>query len=347
MNWNDVIANLGSGNPEDILEQVARASGSPPIGKVSRELLIAWSRCSGGLRGGTFRCVGGGGFGLNGIYDQPFLSSVIGHRERAKEVINDLLENAPDAATAVFKKIYNLGSHAKSKIDALKGAGMPPQGKAMFAAVFSYGAALLELIPEHLSEKFRMPQFSPADSAPDASECPEFESTSGVEQEWKIKSLRECLQQTEFKSVAEISDFMDAVEYLHSRADSDKTTKGLGEWIKLETQLFGNPAIGLEKHEDYGLGFRTGSIDGADSDLLDISGLRYHDQLNRIFDRKNWQDVLNECTEAEYFEIGETEFGCTSEIEYWVYIPNPIAFAREIRELLLKHAIAEWRSDWH
>ena len=142
--WNDsVISMLNLENdPAKVLNLVASNGRIPPEGYVSRALIIAWARSS-PLSGGSFKTSNEWGYGMNGRYEEPFLSFVLGRDDRKERVLKELKLNAPEKYLLVVAKLNLVVISAKKSRAKIRGMAMPSMGKGMLNAMYLYGEELL------------------------------------------------------------------------------------------------------------------------------------------------------------------------------------------------------------
>ncbi len=68
----------------------------PPVGPITRDILLIWAGCRDGLRGGSFRFAEEGVFGVIGNHSEPFLSRVCGTKRATQfAVLLDLAVHEP------------------------------------------------------------------------------------------------------------------------------------------------------------------------------------------------------------------------------------------------------------
>lgn len=98
-------------DPACILNKVAMNGIMPPEGPTTRALMTAWTT-SGRLNGGKFKTDEFWGYGMNGLWDEPFLSVVLGSGMRKKCVLQDIKLNAPDIYDSVISKLLSVAKSA-------------------------------------------------------------------------------------------------------------------------------------------------------------------------------------------------------------------------------------------
>ena len=108
----------------------------PPVGPITRDILMIWAGCKGKLRGGSFRFQKGSGFGVRANRHEPFLSRVCGADRAAQfAVFLDLAKHEPAGAKAVFERIHELAANAAEEVPNIGRMAMPPLAKQMLLAM--------------------------------------------------------------------------------------------------------------------------------------------------------------------------------------------------------------------
>lgn len=105
----------------------------PPVGPITRDILMVWAGCRDKLRGGSFRCRDGGGFGVRANRHEPFLSRVCGaNRATQFAVFLDLAKHQPAGAKGVFERIHELAANAAEEVPNIGRMAMPAMAKQMY-----------------------------------------------------------------------------------------------------------------------------------------------------------------------------------------------------------------------
>ena len=334
-NWIITLNRLKlNGDVKAVLDEIAGKCTQPPIGPVTRQLLVAWASHGGNLSGGKFRTGECQGFNLGLSRDEPFLSVVLGRGDRPRQVIKDLVETDPVATRPIFEKLYRLSRDADAQLKNLKNAAMPTQSKIMMAEVYKYSMSLLELIPA---------QFRAIELTLDKPTIPDRNHTSISE-----PSHDEIRNKINAESSWSSVDILHAVHLLHAKAsaEEDTVTRNRKSWLKLEAELFGDPKRFMRRKRNHGLGFSASLMDGPEVNYFDIAGLPCNDTLHdAVWGESNWQSLLDSCDEALLYETGTIdEIPGRSDVYYWISVDNPRRFARQLRELIISmacHAVPE------
>jgi hypothetical protein len=124
--------------PHDPLASVAidkvETSVAPPVGPVTRYLLIAWSLDERLLHELPSRFGNDSKYGFHAILNQPFLGRVCGRTaEKIRELLCDLAANDPDRAKSVLHRIIELADEARAAIPETKYLATSAMGKQMQA----------------------------------------------------------------------------------------------------------------------------------------------------------------------------------------------------------------------
>jgi hypothetical protein len=107
-----------------------------------------------------------------------------------------------------------------------------------------------------------------------------------------------------------------------------------GPFERLEIALFGNPEKKLEKRRRRGCGFDASMVDGPTRiSLEDIAGMEFTvEEHDAVWGATNWHELVDECHAAEVETEEEFEGGPgMSDVFYWVYVKDPVEFARQVR----------------
>lgn len=145
--WSKTLNALAEANdPTTQLNQIANEGAVPPVGNVTRLLLLSWIKAK-PLSGGKFKTSDVNGFGVSGNHEEPFLSIVLGRDERKLRVLEDIRCNDPESYQSLLSKLKLVADSAKKKRPEIKNMAMPSMGKSMLSALYSYGENLLTGIP--------------------------------------------------------------------------------------------------------------------------------------------------------------------------------------------------------
>ena len=125
----DIAANLA-------VDIAAEMPAQPPIGPITREMLLIWAGCKSRLSGGSFRFRDDSGFGVSANRSEPFLSRVCGaNRATQFAVLLDLAVHDPAGSTAVFERIHALAKNAAEEVPNIGRMAMPAVAKQMYQAM--------------------------------------------------------------------------------------------------------------------------------------------------------------------------------------------------------------------
>jgi hypothetical protein len=145
--WSKILSELAEAvDPTAQLNQIANDGAVPPVGNVTRLLLLSWIKAK-PLSGGKFKTSDVNGFGVSGNHEEPFLSIVLGRDERKLRVLEDIRCNDPESYSALLSKLKLVADSAKKKRPEIKNMAMPAIGKSMLSALYSYGENLLTGVP--------------------------------------------------------------------------------------------------------------------------------------------------------------------------------------------------------
>ena len=123
----------------------AEMPDQPPVGPITRGVLMVWAEFRGSLRGGTFRFRDDAGFGVSGNRSEPFLSRVCGaNRSTQFAALLDLAVHEPSASKAVFERIHALAEKAAEEVPNIGRMAMPAEAKQMHKAMCLYLIGLSE-----------------------------------------------------------------------------------------------------------------------------------------------------------------------------------------------------------
>ncbi len=141
--WSKTLESLAAAvDPTNELNKIAKDGILPPVGEVTRSLLLNWIKAK-PHSGGSFKTGDVYGFGVGGSYEEPFLSIVLGRDERKLRVLEDVKINDPEGYQALIVKLRLVADAARKKRPKIKSMGVPPEGKAMLNALYTYGENLL------------------------------------------------------------------------------------------------------------------------------------------------------------------------------------------------------------
>lgn len=121
------------------VDLAAQMPSLPPVGPITRELLVVWAGCKGGLNGGSFRLRDSDGFGVSGNRNEPFLSRVCGSEPASQlAVLRDLAEHEPARTRTVFDRIHELATIAEEELPSIGRMAMPTLAKQMYKTMCSF-----------------------------------------------------------------------------------------------------------------------------------------------------------------------------------------------------------------
>lgn len=111
----------------------------PPVGPITRNMLMLWAGCKNRLSGGSFRFRDDAGFGVIGNHSEPFLSRVCGTKRATQfAVLLDLAVHEPAGSKAVFERIHVLAKSAAEEVPNIGRMAMPAVAKQMYLAMCRY-----------------------------------------------------------------------------------------------------------------------------------------------------------------------------------------------------------------
>ena len=305
-NWDNIASRIKeNSDAEVIFGEIAVRGAQPPIGAITRLLLITWAKA-------------------NGPHDR-LLSLVLGSNDRSSKIILDLMENDLESALPVFKKMLSLSSAAEGIINGLKDAGgIPTFGKQMLAGRYQYQRSLVKLVPA----QYRFTRLQSESIAPRV-DIPSIEPEASLD---KVGGLLRNV--TSWASL----DVHNAVRDLHARAAAEEQVQRRKKlWLALEKELFGAPKRLMRRKRNYGLGFSVTLMGGPD--FFELSGLPDTEELNDVVWGRDWQSLIAECREAVEIELNTKEgMPGQSDVNYWIAINDPLRFARQLREQMISIA---------
>lgn len=151
IDWNCLheIYRRGEISAHRAIDKAAQMPARPPVGPISRCMLVVWAGCKGGLRGGPFWYREDGSFGISGDRSEPFLSRVCGSKPSIQlSVLLDLAEHEPAGAREVLDRIQELAAIATEELPNIGRMAMPSLAKQMHTTMSSFMIRLSDIAKE-------------------------------------------------------------------------------------------------------------------------------------------------------------------------------------------------------
>lgn len=147
VDWESLVAACRRGDIANNLavDIAAEMPAQPPVGPITRNMLMLWAGCKNRLSGGSFRFRDDSGFGDSANRSEPFLSRVCGaNRATQFAVLLDLAVHEPAGSKAVFDRIHALAKNAAEEVPNIGRMAMPVEAKQMYQTMCRFMMRLSE-----------------------------------------------------------------------------------------------------------------------------------------------------------------------------------------------------------